>query len=156
MNLWMSYNSCNCVIKDSTKMLTGCLVKTKVAIFVIWEKMDFGAKCEKYGTLPIYSYKTRTNFLRIFLFSQLYLLCVTCTAQFFGVSLCPSRTPLISPLPPFLTFLSFPLKTLPLLDWIGLNKFFWLVASGVRLDQWCNEQVEGQLNHFNIITLYQN
>ena len=99
------------------------------------KKKDFGAKCEKYGTLPIYSYKTRTNILRIFLFSQLYLLCVTCTAQFFGVSLCPSRTPLISPLPPFLTFLSFPLKTLPLLDWIGLNKYFWLVASGVRLDQ---------------------
>ena len=38
-----------------TKMVTGCLRMTKVAIFVVQDSKEFLAEYEKYGTLSIYT-----------------------------------------------------------------------------------------------------
>ena len=42
-------------MKSGTKMVTGCLRPTKVAIFVVYYLKGLLAKYEKYGTLSVYN-----------------------------------------------------------------------------------------------------
>ena len=47
--------------KSATKMVTGFLRMTKVAIFIVWDKKVYLAQYEKYGSLSIYYERDSLN-----------------------------------------------------------------------------------------------